>query len=159
VSAQLGTVTIDGDRRAVRFERAYDATPEELWGALTLPEQLARWLAPAEFEPRVGGRIVLRFSEDELMHGTVREFDPPRLLEYSWHEGRDESVVRFELAVANGGTLLVLEHRSIPVDEVVGFGAGWHSHLDGLELALDGRAHDWDGRFAELKPLYQARLP
>ena len=36
-----GTITADG----VRFERIYDATPDELWRAITDPEQIRGWLA------------------------------------------------------------------------------------------------------------------
>lgn len=41
-----GDLRADGARRGVRFERLYKATAEELWSALTRPEQLARWLTP-----------------------------------------------------------------------------------------------------------------
>ena len=153
IAAEPGAVRIDGDRRAVRFERLYDATPEELWGALTLPEQLARWLAPAEFEPRVGGRIVLRFEEDDVMHGEVLRFEPPRLLEYSWRE-QEESVVTFELRPEGDRTRRVLEHRQLPATEAASFGAGWHAHLDSLEQALS-----WGRRYRKLLPEYEARLP
>ena len=155
----MGRVAIDGERRAVRFERLYAATPAEVWGALTLPQQLRRWLAPAELEPSVGGRVVLRFDEDEVMEGLVRECEPPRVLEYSWNEGREESIVRFELAPTGGGTMLTLEHRRIAADEVLGFSAGWHAHLDALEASLTDHTFDWDEAFDALKGEYRARLP
>jgi uncharacterized protein YndB with AHSA1/START domain len=150
----LGNVSIDGDLRTVRFERVYDARPEELWGALTVPEQLRRWLAPAVLEPRVGGRIVLNFSKDEVVTGTILEFDPPRVFEYSWHEGRDDSVVRFELRPENGATRLVLEHRELPAGTVVQFGAGWHAHLDMLGAGFGGGEVDFWARYRELRPAY-----
>ena len=37
----FGALRQDG----VRFERLYDATPEELWSAITDPEQIQGWLA------------------------------------------------------------------------------------------------------------------
>jgi uncharacterized protein YndB with AHSA1/START domain len=154
----MGAVTMDGDRRTVRFERFYDAAPEELWGALTLPEQLARWLAPAEFEPRVGGRVVLRFEEDDIMRGTVRAYERPRLLEYDWDEGGlEESVVRFELRSEGDRTLLVLEHRQLPVEGAASFGAGWHAHLDMLE-GIAGRPGYWSDRYKQLLPRYEELL-
>lgn len=65
----------------------------------------------------------------------------------------------FELAGAEAGTRMILEHRQIAADEVVGFSAGWHAHLDGLEASRQDRGFDWDATFTGLKPLYEARLP
>jgi uncharacterized protein YndB with AHSA1/START domain len=55
-----GLLRTEGDRRGVRFEPRYDATPAEIWSALTEPERMRRWLANvAELEPRPGGRFLL----------------------------------------------------------------------------------------------------
>jgi hypothetical protein len=35
--------------------------------------------------------------------------------------------------------------------EAVGYGAGWHAHLDALERFLVGESVDWDERFGELR--------
>ena len=66
-TAAQGQLRVDGDRRAVRFERRYEATPAEVWSALTEPERLARWLADAELDLRVGGQYVLRFAAEEVV--------------------------------------------------------------------------------------------
>jgi uncharacterized protein YndB with AHSA1/START domain len=133
-----GTITHDGDHRLVRFERQYNATPEEVWAALTEPDQLAGWLAQASLEPRAGGRVHLRWTTGDEMDGSITVFEPPRLLEYTWREPADTqpSVVRFELTTAESGTRLVLEHRKLPASGAAGFGAGWHSHLDALRALL-----------------------
>jgi uncharacterized protein YndB with AHSA1/START domain len=143
----LGTVAPDGERRRLRFERFYDAPPEELWSALTEPERLARWLAPGE----IGETVRLEFEDDNVVTGRVLAFEPPRVLEYEWHyPGEDESVVRFELSPAeSGGTVLVLEHRLLNEAQSIGYAAGWHAHLD----VLDG-APSWNERFEELLPRY-----
>ena len=44
--SSAGALRPDGTLCGVRFERLYKATAEELWSALTRPEQLARWLTP-----------------------------------------------------------------------------------------------------------------
>ena len=75
------------------------------------------------------------------------------MLGYTWNEGGDESVVRFELAADGEGTLLVLTHERI--DSLPGFGAGWHAHLDMLDGLLAGREVEWQGRFDELRPRYE----
>jgi uncharacterized protein YndB with AHSA1/START domain len=153
----MGTVRRDGDQRAVRFERVFSASLEDVWSALTKPERLRRWLAEAAFEARVGGRVELRF-DDGRIEGTVRELDRPRLLEYDWIEGGKRSVVRFELQRTREGTLLVLDHRQLPAEAAAGFGAGWHSHLDALDAALhrgETAGDEWWDRFRSLLPAYE----
>ena len=63
--------------------------------------------------------------------------------------------MRFEVASADGSTRLVIEHRNIPADVVVGYGAGWHAHLDWLEAQLAGKRFDFWPRYRELRPLYE----
>ena len=46
-----GEIALDGARRSVTVEREYPATRAELWGALTEPERLARWIG-AYYESR-----------------------------------------------------------------------------------------------------------
>jgi uncharacterized protein YndB with AHSA1/START domain len=152
---ELGTLRPDGARRAVRFERRYDAPPAEVWSALTEPERLARWLAPAELEPHAGGVVAARFDETTVT-GRVLAWEPPSLLEYEWRfEGEPESVVRFELEPDGDGTLLVLDHRLLAPEQAVGYGAGWHAHLDALRDLLEGGSGSWDERFEALLPRYR----
>ena len=146
------------DRVAVHFERVYDYEQEELWAALTEPEQLRGWLGEADVDLRVGGRIVIRFGDgdDEIASGAIRELDPPRLLEYEWtFLGESDSVLRLELAPRGNGTLLILDHRRLTPSVAVGYSAGWHAHLDRLEGLATGERVDWDERFAELVAQYR----
>jgi uncharacterized protein YndB with AHSA1/START domain len=153
-----GLLRAEGDRCGVRFERRYDATPAEVWSALTEPERLRRWLAnAAELEPRPGGRFILGWDADET-DGTVLAFEPGRLLELRWpYPDEPDSVTRFELRPDGDGTLLVLDHRGLPPNSIAGYGAGWHSHLDSLQAHLAGGESDWAARFEELGPAYEAR--
>jgi uncharacterized protein YndB with AHSA1/START domain len=157
-----GVLRIDGERRGVRFERRYDASPAEVWSALTEPERLGRWLADAELDLRVGGAYVLRFSdedESQITRGQVLALEPERLLELSWlYPGENDTVVRFELRPDGDGTILVLDHRGLPTKAAPGYGGGWHAHLDSLEAHLGaGGEPDWWGRYQELAPLYEAQ--
>ena len=158
MTEQQGALRADGDRCAVRFERVYDQTPEEVWAALTEPARLGRWLGTADVDLRVGGSVRFRMgdTEDETAHGAVLAVEPPRVLEYEWHyPGEGESVVRWELAPHAAGTLLVLDHTRLQRDAAAGYGAGWHAHLDqlGSHLAGDGEL-DWWERYRELRPSY-----
>jgi uncharacterized protein YndB with AHSA1/START domain len=148
----------EAGRRAIRFERLYDYRPDELWAALTEPEQLRGWLGDADVDLRVGGRIVIRFGngDEEVASGTIRELEPPRLLEYDWtFLGESDSVLRLELEPRGSGTLLILDHRRLTETVAVGYSAGWHAHLDRLEALHKGERVDWDERFAELVPRYR----
>jgi uncharacterized protein YndB with AHSA1/START domain len=104
----------------VRFTRRYDATPAEVWAALTEPDSIARWLGPVPT--------------------SVRETEPERLLELDWLPPGDEpSVVRFELRPRDGGgTELVLDHRRI--NAVLGgpYSERWFNTLQRLDELLGG---------------------
>lgn len=83
--SEYGTLAPDRDRCRVRFERLYDATPEELWSALTDPEQVRGWLADASrFQLEVGGDVHLDFGDGDEVHGEIRELESGRVLEFSW---------------------------------------------------------------------------
>src|SRR5262245_7741276 len=105
---------------SVRLTRRYDATLDEVWGALTEPESIARWLArPRAFDLSAGGAFELELPDASVIAGEVREVEPGRVLELDWrYASEDTSVVRFELAEDGDGTMLVLDHRHI--DEVIG---------------------------------------
>jgi len=151
-----GELRNDDDRCAVRFQRLYDFTPEELWSALTDPQRLHRWLAEApRVEGGVGGHVTIAF-DDGTTEGRILTWDEPRVLEYKWRfPGEDESVVRFELQPQEYGTLLVLDHRRLGRTSGAGYAAGWHAHLDALAGAIQLEA--WQRRFEELLPDYRSQ--
>jgi uncharacterized protein YndB with AHSA1/START domain len=162
IETEQGRLRVDGDRRAVRFERRYEASPAEVWSALTEPNRLARWLADAELDLRVGGRYVLRFSGEDAGQTTTGEvlaLEPERLLKLTWlYPGENDTVVRFELRPDGEGTILVLDHRGLPADAAPGYGGGWQAHLEALDAHLAaGDQPDWWGRYKELRPLYEAQ--
>jgi uncharacterized protein YndB with AHSA1/START domain len=143
------------EHRAVHFERVYDYRPEELWAAITEPDQIRGWLGEAELDLREDGAGTVKFSETEIAQLRVRALEPGRLVEYDWTFPNEPlSVLRLELEPRREGTLLVLDHRRLSPDDIVDYSAGWHSHLDALGLILADRSHDWQARFDELRPQY-----
>ncbi|RYY47046.1 MAG: ATPase, partial [Sphingomonadales bacterium] len=69
---------------------------------------------------------------------TITEIDPPRLLAFSWDEGKNGRIV-IELDDIGARTRLTLTHSGIPNrDGAISFGGGWGSHLDVLERRLRG---------------------
>lgn len=148
----FGTVTNFDGHATVRFVRIAPGSLSALWTGLTDPAALSAWLAPGTIELSPGGKVRLDFGEEQQVTGEVLEHDPPQVLEYTWtFTGEPDSVLRFELAETEEGLTLVLEHRRLPPDQAVGYGAGWHAHLDMLEAYLTGSDQvDWDQRFSEV---------
>ena len=52
------------------------ATPEEVFRAITEPEQIAKWFAPVRVDPRVGGEYVISWAPGMESRGTVSAWDP-----------------------------------------------------------------------------------
>jgi uncharacterized protein YndB with AHSA1/START domain len=98
----------------VRFETELDAPPEKVWRALTVPEFVARWLAPGDIRPEEGHAFRLEGRNADIDCEIV-EAKPPRLLSYSWREqDGPDSLVRFHLdGTAAGGTRLTIVHGGL----------------------------------------------
>jgi uncharacterized protein YndB with AHSA1/START domain len=156
-----GALRPDGDRLAVRFERRYCTAAADLWQAVTDPARLARWFAPVSGDLRVGGSYRVDFGEDQVATGTVRECTPPHAFRATWDfPGEPTSLVSVRVEAVAGGSLLVLEHTRLPLDQGAGYGAGWHAYLDALGADLGGgEPPDWEARFAALVGAYRARTP
>lgn len=151
----LGDIFDDGDHRTVRFVRTLGATPDEVWAALTEPEQLAAWLAATTVVPGPGGRIDVDFG-DTVEGGPITRWEPPRVLAFEWrYPGEPDSHVTWTLTPApdGRGTTLTLEHRRLTPRGAPGYGAGWHEHLGRLEAHLGGIPFTGP-MFEELAPLY-----
>ena len=120
----------DPGRCELRITRRYDATPGEVWAALTEPASIGRWLAPAlRVELASGGAFELTNG----VEATVRAVEPERVLELDWrHEDEERSVVRFELRADRGGTVLVLEHGRIEAPLGMTYISRWSRALDRL---------------------------
>ncbi len=152
----FGTVTNFDDHATVRFERHVATSRLDVWTALTEDAAVAAWLAPGTLELHPGGAVHIDFGEDQQVAGTVLRCEPPQLIEYTWtFTGEQDSVLLFELSDADKQTTLVLQHRLLPPDQAVGYGAGWHAHLDMLDAYVTGNDPvGWDERFSEVLGTY-----
>jgi uncharacterized protein YndB with AHSA1/START domain len=156
-----------GGRPALRFERVLPHSPERVWRALTDPDEQFAWHpTPARFEPRAGGRVDYdpRGHVFDMEDGEVTDYDPPRLLAYSWvKEGSDPDHLRWELRPHDDGCLLILVHTFSDRFKAARDGAGWHICLDSLTASLDqregpGAPTSDTGRWQELNGAYQKRF-
>jgi len=126
-------------RTALRFERILDHSPERVFAALSARRELDAWHpSPFEIEPTVGGVVAYARpgAAAPPVDGEVLEYDPPRLLAYTWFE----DVLRWELHPHERGCLLVLTHIFDDRLKAARDAAGWHLCLDTLDASLDGTA-------------------
>jgi len=102
--------------RAITQERFYPHAPERVWLALTDPRELAQWLLPNTFQPRLGHRF--RFTQrtpegrSRKVACQVVELEAPSRLAYTW-QTEDEALpalVTWTLEAVGDGTCLRLEH-------------------------------------------------
>jgi uncharacterized protein YndB with AHSA1/START domain len=141
---------------AIRLERLLDAPVETVWRNLTDAELRRQWFMGGT-DARPNSEFELLVDHDNLsdedvpypesyaaskgvrFSETVLRFDPPRLLETTFHGGKNGKVT-YELFPEAGKTRLVLTHSGIasPVG-AQDFGSGWTSHLAVLEQRLAGR--------------------
>ena len=134
--------TSDATQTAVAASVVVEAPQEVAWETFTT-DMSAWWnpdhhiieapLAEMVFEPRVGGHIYDRGTDGSVCRwATVRAFEPPHRLVFSWNIGLDwklqedpervsEVEVRFTPQGA-GRTLVELEHRDLERH-----GEGWEA--------------------------------
>jgi len=146
---------------SVRLERRLAGPLERVWAYLTEPRLRATWLAGGDLEPRVGGRVTLRFRHAEitapddapperyrdahehghLASGVVTAWRPPTLLRHTWDDGDEASEVTFELREDQDAVVLTITHRRLDTrTAVVSVASGWDTHVATLAARLDGAA-------------------
>ena len=147
----------------IRFERLLPGPIERVWAYLVESDKRGLWLASGSTSARVGGAIELNFRNAELSNGddrapekycayensgrvvgTITQYDPPKVLAYTWSDADDESKedsseVRFELTPHGDRVSLVLTHRRLCADAMTSVAGGWHTHLGILEDRLHAR--------------------
>jgi uncharacterized protein YndB with AHSA1/START domain len=150
-----GTLTIDGDRAVLHFERRLPYPVEAVWSAITDPGEREQWFGPTIIDPREGGAIEMVATgppvPDDLkrMTGRILVWDPPHVLEHEWRQQIvEDGVVRYELTPDGAdGTVLRFTHRGLGVRNATGFRGGTEAFLDRLEAHLGGtELPEWTNR-------------
>lgn len=142
-----GAVREVPDGYELRFERVYKASIEDVWALLTDPDRVEEWLGVADVELQVGGRFRLLEVGGQGIAGVILTLEEPNVIEYTWDSAEwTGGTVRYELSESNGKTRLVFTH----IHPLKSWGefrykslAGWHTLLDLLELAVEGRPESW----------------
>jgi uncharacterized protein YndB with AHSA1/START domain len=146
------------------FERGYDLPPVIVWDALVDEVLLEGWLAVAEVDGRVGGRLRLVWQGGNApapTNGVIREFEPPTRLVI---DTDNAGLLDFTLTAVPGGsrgTSTALELR-LTVDTLPRQSAStvayWRSNFDQLEELLRGRPVDWSNWQRDRGPAWAEHL-
>jgi len=161
-----GTLTFEGDYATITFCRRIAHPPEDVWTAITDPEEPQGWyMTRAKLTAGREGTIDFVSGPSQLhVTGRILSWDPPRLFEHEWKvaprpelPSGEESIVRWELTRAGRETLMTFTFRRLTRGTAIGFAPGMHAFLDRLEAQLDGKSvPEWMGRVAELRRFYPA---
>ncbi len=130
-----------------RCERTIDinATPEQIWDAITTANGIAAWMVPATIDPRTGGDIAFQLGDDLWSTGTITAFDSPHRFAYEEPDwpllaGQDPAGVtpmatEFLIEAVSGGSTILRV-----VTSAFGTGADWENEfftdMTGSWLAL-----------------------
>lgn len=86
----------------VTREIVFPASPDEVWEALTDPDQLEEWFAnDVELDVTPGGRGVFEWDNGEVRHAVVESVEELERLVLRWE---DEGTVELELGDHPDGT-------------------------------------------------------
>ncbi len=157
----MTTAAVTPNQDALVSEIHIAAPPERVFQAIIDEKKVMQWWTGDEcriksfsLEPRKGGRWTydskssrLKVNGGSQFHceGEVLEYDPPRVLSYTWianwHDRPAQAtVVRWEVATSKGGTLVRVTH----------------SGLAELPVARKDYAGGWPGVLANLKAFVEA---
>jgi uncharacterized protein YndB with AHSA1/START domain len=156
----MATTIITPDQDAVVSEIHISAPPDRVFRALTDSSELMRWFnsgeCPVKFwkmDARLGGHYgyatqkgsfsVNNISEFEC-HGEIIEFDPPRVLAYTWFGNWHDdvarrTVVRWELTPKAGGTQVKVTHSGLSNEPAArkDYSSGWTGVAEGLKKFVE----------------------
>ena len=139
---------------AVRIERTFAATAEDVFDAWTSPEVMRRWFHPApdretpeaEVDLRVGGRVrvVMRKPDgtEAEAHGEFTLIDRPHRLGMTWtfdDEPSNEQLIELSFSESEGSTTVLLVNTGISTDaRRDAQDWGWRGCLEQLGRVLAG---------------------
>jgi uncharacterized protein YndB with AHSA1/START domain len=140
--------------QVVRIERAFAASPEDVFDAWTSPDVMRRWFHPtpdwdtpeAEVDLRVGGkvRVVMRRADgtEAEAQGEYTLIDRPHRLAMTWtfdDDPSNEQLIALSFSESEGSTTVQMLNSGISTDERrASQDKGWHGCFDELERALAG---------------------
>jgi uncharacterized protein YndB with AHSA1/START domain len=119
----------------VERETLVEASPEEVWEALTDEDRLQEWLAPeVELDPVEGGEIAVR-DGDGHRTGTVETIEESERFAFTWSRPSEgESFVEFSIEAVPGGTRVTVVET--PIGPTAIASGAWASRFAQLRRSL-----------------------
>jgi uncharacterized protein YndB with AHSA1/START domain len=119
----------------VERDTLVEASPEEVWEALTDEDRLEEWLAPeVELDPTEGGEIAVRDGDDGRA-GTVETVEETERFALTWSRpGEGESFVEFTIEALPGGSRVTVVET--PIGPTAIASGCWNSRLARLGRAM-----------------------
>ena len=105
-----------------------DATPDQIWAAITSPAQIDSWfMGHTSVEPRLGG-AVRTDTADFAMESTIVAWEPPTRLRYESATGPDGRAMAFEYVIDGraGQSVIRFVHSGFLSDD-------WEAEYDALQ--------------------------
>jgi uncharacterized protein YndB with AHSA1/START domain len=156
----MATTLVTPDQDAIVSEMHIAAPAERVFQALVDPQQLIRWWNSDEcqteffeMDARPGGKWRFGTKNSKLnvngvsqffCQGEVLEFDPPRLLAYTWianwHDDKARrTVVRWELTPAKDGTHVKVTHSGLAQEAAArkDYSGGWSGVVESLKKFVE----------------------
>jgi uncharacterized protein YndB with AHSA1/START domain len=156
----MAQAIISPDQDSVISEIEIAAPPARVFEALTDEKQLFQWFTnpscPVKFwkmDARPGGRYGYSTVKGTMVHngvgefecsGEILEYDPPRLLVYTWvanwHDDKTRrTIVRWELTPIAKGTQVKVTHSGLAQEEASckGYSGGWVGVVEGLKKFVE----------------------
>lgn len=129
-----------------------DASPEEVWGALTDPVQVSRWMVGTDVSTdwQVGSPITWRGEMNGRAYedkGQILVADRPSRLSMTHYsplmgqadEPENYHTVTYDLSPEGQGTRVVLtQDGNESAEQAEQFSANWQGMLDALKSTVDG---------------------
>jgi uncharacterized protein YndB with AHSA1/START domain len=127
--------TSDDKAPWVERETVIEASPAEVWEALTEEDRLEEWMAPeVELDPTEGGEIAVRDGDEERF-GTIETVEEEERLAFTWtRPGEGESFVEFTIQALPGGTRVRVVET--PIGPAAMAQGGWGPRLARLRRSL-----------------------
>jgi uncharacterized protein YndB with AHSA1/START domain len=156
----MAQVVITPDQDAITSEVDINAPAERVFQALTDPQQMLRWWNSDEcqtkffeMDARPGGKWGFGTEPSTLnvngvsrffCQGEIVEFDPPRLLAYSWianwHDDKSRrTIVRWELTPTKDGTHVKVTHSGLAQETAArkDYAGGWPGVVEALKKFVE----------------------
>lgn len=123
-----------------------ECRPETLFSFFTDPDKLVRWMGShVLLEPRIGGKYRIDVNGSDIAMGEYVEIVPFEkiVMTWGWEKSKivppGSSTLEFRLIPKDNGTVLLLTHSDLPVQEIASHQQGWSHYMTRLQALAEGQ--------------------